>query len=49
MPSGNIYIADSKNNVIRRLAPDNTVTTYATGFFEPAAVAMGDNGRVFVA
>src|SRR6185436_9237163 len=47
--SGNIYIADSKNDAIRRLAPDNTVTTYATGFFEPAAVALGDNGRVFVA
>jgi sugar lactone lactonase YvrE len=47
--AGNIYIADVKNNAVRRLAPDNTVSTVATGFFEPAGVAVGEGGRVFVA
>ena len=41
---GNVYIADSRNNAIRKLALDNTVSTYATGFYEPAGVAVGSEG-----
>ncbi|MBI3415409.1 MAG: chitobiase/beta-hexosaminidase C-terminal domain-containing protein [Verrucomicrobia bacterium] len=46
--AGNIYIADVKNSVIRRLAPDDTVTTFAKGFYEPAGVAVGNGGQLYV-
>ncbi len=45
----NIYIADSKNNAIRKLDQNNNVTTIATGFYEPAAIAIGDGGILWVA
>src|SRR6202040_3866422 len=47
--AGNIFIADLKNNAVRKLAPDNTVSTYATNFFEPAGVAVDAAGNVYVA
>jgi sugar lactone lactonase YvrE len=45
---GNIYIADSQNNAIRKLDINNNVTTVASGFFQPAAIAVGDNGDLWV-
>jgi sugar lactone lactonase YvrE len=47
--SNNIYVADSKNNVIRRIDTTDTVSTYATGFNQPNGVAVGDNGELWVA
>jgi hypothetical protein len=51
--TGNIYIADSKNNAIRKLDTANNVTTLvggvSGGLFEPAGVAIGDNGDIWVA
>lgn len=47
--NGNIFIADSKNNAIRRLDPANVVSTVATGFYEPSAVTVGDHGELYVA
>lgn len=47
--NGNIYIADSKNNAVRKLDTANVVTTLALGFNEPSAVAVGDHGEIFVA
>ncbi len=47
--AGIIYVADSKNNVIRRIDTANAVTTYASGFFEPNGVSVGDNGDLWVA
>lgn len=47
--AGMIYVADSKNNVIRRIDLTNGVTTYATNFNQPNGVAVGDNGDIWVA
>ena len=47
--SGNIFIADSKNNAIRKLDTNNVVSTVVTGFLEPAAVTIGANGDLWVA
>jgi len=46
---GNIYIADSQNNAIRKLDTNNVVTTVASNFFQPAAVTVGANGELWVA
>jgi len=47
--NGDVYIADSKNNSIRKLDMSNVVTTLPGYFYEPAAVAVGDNGQIIVA
>ena len=63
-PDGSVIIADRKNHVIRCLRPDGLVTTlagqpgrkgYQDGpahqalFFEPAAVAVGPHGNIYIA
>lgn len=47
--AGNVYIADSKNNAIRKLDLANQVTTVVSNLNEPAAVAVGANGDLWVA
>ncbi len=37
---GNVYIADSQNNRVRKVAPDGRITTFAGG----AGTALGDGG-----
>ncbi len=46
--AGNIYIADSQNNCVRKLDTNNNVTTLASGFSQPSAVAVGANGEIWV-
>jgi sugar lactone lactonase YvrE len=49
---GNVFIADSKNNAIRKLDLGNVVSTIpvAVGeLFEPAGLAIGDEGNLWVA
>jgi sugar lactone lactonase YvrE len=54
-PAGNLYVADSGNDAIRRIAPNGVVTTVvSTGLKQPMALAWADrlviadqgNGRV---
>lgn len=47
--SGNIFIADAKNGAIRVLLPSNQVITLTNGFEHPAALAVGENGNLWVA
>ncbi len=47
--AGNIYIADSFNNAVRKLDVNNNVTTLVSGLFQPGAVAAGTNGELWIA
>ena len=49
---GHLYVADTGNDAIRRIAPDGTVTTIAdgrAGLNGPVGVAVDARGRVIVA
>lgn len=45
---GNLYIADTNNNVIRRVTTKGSVTTYASGLSEPTGICWRD-GALYVA
>lgn len=50
--SGTLYVADTTNNAIRKIAfvsGNWTVSTFASGFNQPAGVAIDPSGRVYVA
>jgi streptogramin lyase len=50
--NGNVYVADSENYAVRRIAPDGTVTTLAgkaANLANPTGVAVDPQGDVFVA
>jgi sugar lactone lactonase YvrE len=49
---GNLYVADTHNNAIRKVAPDGSVSTLAgndAGFDGPVGVAVDRDGNVYVA
>lgn len=46
-PDGAVYATDRGFGSIERLNADGTVTVLATGFQEPAAIAVGANGDVY--
>jgi sugar lactone lactonase YvrE len=47
--AGNIYVADSGNSAIKRVAPDGTVSTIVSHLDEPTGVAVGADGSVYIA
>jgi sugar lactone lactonase YvrE len=47
--SGNVYVADEYNNLVRKITSGGVVTTFASGFFYPTGVAVDASGNIYVA
>lgn len=46
--SGNIFVADTGNNSIRKVTLNGVVTTFATGFSNPTAICVDAVGNFYV-
>jgi sugar lactone lactonase YvrE len=47
--AGNVYVADTGDNEVRRISPDGTITTLASGLHHPFAVTVDSGGNVYIA
>lgn len=51
-PDGNVYVADTKNNLIRKITPDATVTTLVdtgAGLQNPQGITSDASGNLYIA
>lgn len=46
---GNLYIADSGNNAVRKITPGGTISTIASQLNNPLSVALDSQGSVYIA
>ena len=47
--SGNLYIADTNNNRVRRVDSQGVITTVATGVNSPRGMALDSSGNLYIA
>ena len=47
--SGNLYVADTNNNRIRKITPSGLVTTIAAQFNKPRGITIDSSGNLYVA
>ncbi|MEI6715812.1 MAG: MBG domain-containing protein [Verrucomicrobiota bacterium] len=47
--TGNLYVADSENNAVRKITPSGNVKTLASGFDNPRGVAIDSKGNLYLA
>ena len=46
--SNNIYVVDKNNGLVRKITPDNVMTTIISGLYSPRGVCVDSNGNVIV-
>ncbi|HEY6342781.1 MAG TPA: NHL repeat-containing protein [Bryobacteraceae bacterium] len=47
--TGNLYIADTSNQVVRKVSAGGVITTFATGLNRPEGLAVDSSGDVYIA
>lgn len=47
--SGNVYVADAENSLVRKIETNGQVSTYATGFNNPSSLVFNAAGDLFIA
>jgi RHS repeat-associated protein len=46
---GTVYFTETVKNRLRKVTPDGTISTIASGFYNPMAITIGPDGNIYVA